>query len=1848
MPDNSYGLTPETIKKMFTSGVRTYVLFDDALYSGDQMKNMKVKMIIAAHRRAGVPLPRIIVVAPFTTRQAEASLKELLPDIELITAQYMPAWEELLSNEEREALRRVGLAEAIKKSVNVFDHKPSLDGWSLPMQIMGHIDGENGASPHAPYLYNSRNAYSRMDRDEFNEYKEKGLVTYSGDLARAKGLADIDRAMTAQDMLDRARMLSDHLENISGKKLVEIAVPTLVDAPFESLLKGKVSAAVEQGQVMLIDLKQLRNYQYDRLAPFLAAINLLGSAIERELSRQNPAVLEAETVDAVQELLKNALYHGNRMNWDLPILMWIDKNTQRIMVYDVASPLAVDPVMEEEASKDRRIHTAGVGLLYTSLFWDFSSDPEFQELRSTAGELLGTVVSIQLKDFAMRADQKMAALMERASALYSSAKDEMDFSREMDRLAEENDWLHTGGFGDIVEKDGQGYVLTGDPMSGKTKLSFALTRLGFHYISSDGMEMLRSANGSRVAVGPRFYDVGSPMVYRSGKFLDKKKDEKDVIKKQLRIQPKFLPVNGAIFLVAKTGVGEGIDKFPSFNALRNSLLPNFSSADHLVTQFGLAYKPGLILQLSIPKTASARDFFVKAKAISQQVEGLPKGSDQAMGRGPGHRLTHPDLEEMARRMLKTGTGPLLVDEHNHSVMEIAWEVVDQTARNLHLPPQVVGAIKQEFRIKARELFVKHEKKLPFVAQAMLKDGLYTRLNFFEKFVAQSFVRLRVYPRVEYYAQWLKDLDQDELSILVHETAFVPFTIDMAVERFHEGGAVTKEELARFVGNVFFLLMRAMYTSGKFAADWERINADHQLVYQEGKRGAARPRGFINAAAQRSLMDDVTELFVYKITRLKDRGWPADPVVREKVQLLEHYMKILKASCQIKIKERTAPADPYARLRMRVKMFEALQRGTGRGTTDSAMRADIAPFQEFLSKGIVSRDQFLEAGLIPEDFLPQLTDPTRGWLTAITGTESRLERDVGMLEVDLHQLFPRDFEKVRDIFRQAQDEANPTEEIGKAAQFVEESLAGKKSLVLEIAAGKGQLSRRIAEVNRGKFNVIATDLFGSETIGFLTVGTKFWRSLIKRLKEGKEVEAENLAALRVDDAILDHIPDNSLDYILLMLPGEDLVDQFSGRGIEFFQRKLKPGGRIVVRLVRAREDLKAPVRSFFDHFMATDKMMLDVDLTENTEFRGPLHLYEYLKPKPAAFDHAMQAADRSGPTSAFRKEVQAIIEGRTKLLAKTGSTKGGQFWMEHFLEAAVLDFTGAGILKDQAEPQEVSRFLEQAEVIWSKIQAHPEMYAPFKEYLQEYVIQISDQDRHTPFFIAAANFLAGRPLQDRKILEEVPVLQGDTQFLRYHPWYGKDPVALLPNATTQLREGRNKKVRVLLVGVGERFGENQKTRYLQTILRRVLGPDASVEIVGTDIKFQSDIYSYDQVQDRFSHHNVFDFRERNEWVDPESGVIFRKVDLSDPKENIASDPSRYDSNEKFDVVINTRVAIQYGNDTSALANMLQNCKNHLAPSGLLLYDPPHMEEVEMYFNDPSRGVINAGFLPFRFEGQVQIDLDQMFTVLGFRSDLIEKAYRLALKHAEPGQKELQYKRMLFHALAQVVKDPDYLSAILLMGIEPRYAGSGVFDGAAEEAISGYEEGSLRTAQFVPARILDVLWKPDRQTALNINGKPTDRKDHLEPGQIFHVQEPLFDDGKRSVTLGRIDLHNVLKVEDSTTRQVTYLFDSAMADSAITEDAVPGGIDLTAKNLGLEIRRDANGNLLPLTPEQLGKLKIDGLSPVIINITPVEDLPWILGLKSDQPGDTARVGGPSVRVPDMSFRPLDVRRWDYGDV
>lgn len=100
------------------------------------------------------------------------------------------------------------------------------------------------------------------------------------------------------------------------------------------------------------------------------------------------------------------------------------------------------------------------------------------------------------------------------------------------------------------------------------------------------------------------------------------------------------------------------------------------------------------------------------------------------------------------------------------------------------------------------------------------------------------------------------------------------------------------------------------------------------------------------------------------------------------------------------------------------------------------------------------------------------------------------------------------------------------------------------------------------------------------------------------------------------------------------------------------------------------------------------------------------------------------------------------------------------------------------------------------------------------------------------------------------------------------------------------------------------------------------------------------------------------------------------------------------------------------------------------------------------------------------------------------------------------------------------------------------------------------------------------------------------------------------------LNEVEERVKLAVEQAAKKADRAKKDQAMLDKAETPY---GGINLNPALLDFEIKRDNNGFPLPINLQPIETINIDGFMPIIINVTPVPNLPLLLGLFDEVPSD-----------------------------
>ncbi|HOX54951.1 MAG TPA: aminotransferase class V-fold PLP-dependent enzyme, partial [Candidatus Omnitrophota bacterium] len=166
-------------------------------------------------------------------------------------------------------------------------------------------------------------------------------------------------------------------------------------------------------------------------------------------------------------------------------------------------------------------------------------------------------------------------------------------------------------------------------------------------------------------------------------------------------------------------------------------------------------------------------------------------------------------------------------------------------------------------------------------------------------------------------------------------------------------------------------------------------------------------------------------------------------------------------------------------------------------------------------------------------------------------------------------------------------------------------------LLELGSGDSRIAWEIANINAGRaLDVIATDPWDMQIQGY----TRYAQAFGQRSLVAQKSALDNLTVARARADILIYLPDDSIDYILLVNPCvqavRDLVVLIREYGLS---RKLRANGRIVIKADRSLIDkysrLFGGVLSFV---RLKDYNMFGVDLHEASDwrdeiFKGAVHV-----------------------------------------------------------------------------------------------------------------------------------------------------------------------------------------------------------------------------------------------------------------------------------------------------------------------------------------------------------------------------------------------------------------------------------------------------------------------------------------------------------------------------------------------------------------------------------------------------------------------------------------------------------------
>jgi hypothetical protein len=173
------------LRKIVEGGVNTFLISDDAAYSGEQIINKQIEPIIKFYEAENIQQrPKFVLAIPFVTSRFLKLVEEMKAkygcEIVLHTNSIMPSLAELLTADEVKTLneRRNGnleLAETeptyLGATVTCFDHRVADDH-----SFSGEVRKALSLSAEKPYADDSTE-YFKQEAQEFEEYKKTVFPT---------------------------------------------------------------------------------------------------------------------------------------------------------------------------------------------------------------------------------------------------------------------------------------------------------------------------------------------------------------------------------------------------------------------------------------------------------------------------------------------------------------------------------------------------------------------------------------------------------------------------------------------------------------------------------------------------------------------------------------------------------------------------------------------------------------------------------------------------------------------------------------------------------------------------------------------------------------------------------------------------------------------------------------------------------------------------------------------------------------------------------------------------------------------------------------------------------------------------------------------------------------------------------------------------------------------------------------------------------------------------------------------------------------------------------------------------------------------------------------------------------------------------------------------------------------------------------------------------------------------------------------------------------------------------------------------------------------------------------------
>jgi NTP pyrophosphatase (non-canonical NTP hydrolase) len=462
-------------------------------------------------------------------------------------------------------------------------------------------------------------------------------------------------------------------------------------------------------------------------------------------------------------------------------------------------------------------------------------------------------------------------------------------------------------------------------------------------------------------------------------------------------------------------------------------------------------------------------------------------------------------------------------------------------------------------------------------------------------------------------------------------------------------------------------------------------------------------------------------------------------------------------------------------------------------------------------------------------------------------------------------------------------------------------------------------------------------------------------------------------------------------------------------------------------------------------------------------------------------------------------------------------------LEAQIEDIALQYAGRNRMLERSE-KDMKAKSEEAQRILRAIFDNEYLQLDFVPFLLAHQVQDTWRNRQTPLYLVLINWLLGRPIYDRGVVDSKPNALKGNLTVEQHPWFGTTPAAkeiMAVDKELLLARPHSRKIRILIAASAEKLYEDSSSVfYLRKLLDETVGDQYEIDIVADDINFPRFVHRFDRSGRYRGKVQRLKFDKNQEYMDAERNVTLRELNVLNNRDNLFS--NEFMPRENYDFVICSRLAINYPDDRAKIKLLRKNLSRYLSERGVLLFDNEDAVQAEIIQVQSGVPVKLSRVVPYQdidSEDKIVNRIISRMTAVATVEDreIVFSAYQLAERYALV-DRPVSEKAILAQLIAATGADVFVVAAALLMGIT-------------HEAIRSSLE------EEVAQRIIDILTQL-RYEPILVKGKSRDVFNELYRQPIYPASIPqdanirrisIYDGGLYKVELGamdEVDIHYVI--------------------------------------------------------------------------------------------------------------------------